>query len=118
MVGKQHFTLLYSRARAITITPRNIKSGWSKCGLFPFDPDRVLGEIQKSQEGNLSRTSPSPVRGEEMKIKNAEIKQVPRALGIKQFLNAILSAMKHFRHLLRLTTFPRCVVKSNKTSTV
>jgi hypothetical protein len=54
MVGKQHFTLLYSRARAMAITPRNIKSGWSKCGLFPFDPDRVLGEIQKPQEGNLS----------------------------------------------------------------
>jgi len=53
-IGKQHFTLLYRRARAGAITPRNIKSGWSKCGLFPFNPDQVLGEIQKPQEVTLS----------------------------------------------------------------
>jgi hypothetical protein len=60
-IGKQHFTLLYSRARAAAITPRNIKSGWSKCGLFPSNPGRVLGEIQKPQEGALSpRTDTIP----------------------------------------------------------
>jgi len=60
-IGKQHFTLLYSRARAVAITPRNIKSSWSKSGLFPFNPDRVLGEIQKPQEGALSpRTDAIP----------------------------------------------------------
>lgn len=34
-VGKQHSTLLYSRARSIAFTPRNIRSGWSKTGLYP-----------------------------------------------------------------------------------
>jgi hypothetical protein len=28
MIGKQHFTLLYDRARTVAFTPRNIKSGW------------------------------------------------------------------------------------------
>jgi len=46
-VGKQHFTSLYSRARRQALTPRNIKSGWSKTGLYPFYPDRVLRDIQK-----------------------------------------------------------------------
>jgi DDE superfamily endonuclease len=46
-IGKQHFTLLYSRARVVAITPKNIKSSWLKSGLFPFNPDRVLREIQK-----------------------------------------------------------------------
>jgi hypothetical protein len=46
-VGKQHFTSLYSRARERALTSRNIKSGWSKTGLFPFNPDRVLRDIQK-----------------------------------------------------------------------
>lgn len=41
-IGKQHFTLLYNRARAVAVTPRNIRSGWSKAGLFPLNPERVL----------------------------------------------------------------------------
>lgn len=48
-VGKQHSTLLYSRARNLAFTPRNIESGWYKAGLYPFDPDRVFNEIQKPQ---------------------------------------------------------------------
>lgn len=39
-VNKAHFTLLYSRARQIAITSRNIRSGWSKAGLYPFNPSR------------------------------------------------------------------------------
>jgi hypothetical protein len=46
-VGKQHFTLLYSRAREAAFTYRNIKSGWSKTGLYPFNADVVLRDIQK-----------------------------------------------------------------------
>jgi len=46
-VGKQHFTLLYSRARDAAFTFRNIKSGCSKTGLYPFNPDVVLKDIQK-----------------------------------------------------------------------
>jgi hypothetical protein len=41
--------LLYSRARNLAFTSRNIKSSWSKTRLFPFDLDRVLSEIQKLQ---------------------------------------------------------------------
>lgn len=47
MIGKQHFTLLYDRARSKAFSSRNIISGWSKTGLRPFNPDRVLKEIQK-----------------------------------------------------------------------
>lgn len=46
-VGKQHFTSLYSRAREQALTSRNIKSGWSKTDLYPFNPDRVLRDVQK-----------------------------------------------------------------------
>jgi hypothetical protein len=48
-VGKQHFTLLYNRARSLAFTSRNINSGWSKTGLFPFNPDRVLEGIRRAQ---------------------------------------------------------------------
>ena len=41
-IRKQHFTLLYSRAREIALIARNIRSGWLKAGLFPLNPSRVL----------------------------------------------------------------------------
>ncbi|KAJ5569171.1 hypothetical protein N7450_011657 [Penicillium hetheringtonii] len=44
-IGKPHFTSLYDRARAEAFTPRNIRSAWSRSGLFPFDPSRVLHDI-------------------------------------------------------------------------
>lgn len=46
-VGKEHFTSLYSPTREKVLTSRNIKSGWGKSGLYPFNPDRVLQNIQK-----------------------------------------------------------------------
>jgi DDE superfamily endonuclease len=51
-VSKQHFTFLYSQARCAAFTSRNIKSAWTKAGLYPWNPDRVLQDIQKppSQE--------------------------------------------------------------------
>jgi hypothetical protein len=46
-IGKQHFTALYSPVRELSFTRRNILIGWSKSGLFPFDPQRVLRDIEK-----------------------------------------------------------------------
>ena len=49
-IGKQHFTLLYDCARKTVLTFRNVRSGWSKTGLWPFNPDRVLGEMSKPSD--------------------------------------------------------------------
>ncbi len=46
-VGKQHFTSLYSYAREKAFIKRNIIAGWAACGLFPFNPDKVLRVILK-----------------------------------------------------------------------
>lgn len=46
-IGKQHFTSLYSPARETAFTKRNILAGWSKGGLFPFHPQRVLHDMEK-----------------------------------------------------------------------
>jgi hypothetical protein len=50
-IGKQHFTSLYSPARAAAFTRRNILVGWSKGGLFPSNPQRVLRDLQKPSTG-------------------------------------------------------------------
>jgi hypothetical protein len=47
MLVSRHFTRLYGRSRDAAFTDRNIRAGWVKTGLHPFNPDRVLREIQK-----------------------------------------------------------------------
>ena len=42
MIGKKHFTALYSPARERAFTPKNIKASFAASGLFPFNLDRVL----------------------------------------------------------------------------
>ena len=46
-IGKEHFTSLYSPARKRALTEKNIRAGWAKSGLFPFNPDRVLRDTPK-----------------------------------------------------------------------
>jgi hypothetical protein len=48
-IGKEHFTALYSRAREVAFTPRNIRGAWKGAGLYPLRPDRVLQDMQKPQ---------------------------------------------------------------------
>jgi len=64
-VSKEHFTMLYSRARDAAFISRNIKSGWSKTGLYPLNPDQVLREVKPQadeslpQSGNPKAISPT-----------------------------------------------------------
>lgn len=48
-IGKEHFTYLYSPARREALTFRNIRAGWTKAGLFPFNPEKVLSGIPQPQ---------------------------------------------------------------------
>ena len=62
MIGKQHLTLLYERARNMAFTPRNISSGWTKAGVFLLNPERVLSNIFKPQvEEDIQRTTDMPI---------------------------------------------------------
>src|SRR5439155_22874582 len=49
-IGKEHFTYLYSPARNQALTSRNIRAGWAKAGLFPFNQIRY----------SVTYRSPSP----------------------------------------------------------
>jgi hypothetical protein len=44
-VNKAYFTKLYSQARSVAITSCNIRSRWSKTGLCPFNPRKVLNDM-------------------------------------------------------------------------
>ena len=64
MIGKQHFTLLYDRARQFALTCRNIRSGWSKAGLWPFNPERVLATMSRPIDiHTVQLTSPTVQNG-------------------------------------------------------
>lgn len=45
-IGKQHFTLLYSRARITAMTVRNMRAAWSQADLVPLNPHRVLESLK------------------------------------------------------------------------
>ena len=60
LVVKQPFTLLYDCARKTALTSRNIRSGWSKACLWPFNSEKVLG-MSKPLEVQLLRVLSSTV---------------------------------------------------------
>jgi hypothetical protein len=47
VVGKEHFTYLYSPARDTALTKRNIRAGWAATSLYPFNLERVLKEVPR-----------------------------------------------------------------------
>jgi len=97
VVGKEHFTSLYSPARERALTKKNILQGWAKSGLFPFNPDRVLRDIPKPvavlttpqacqsdggscPQGQVVRTPVTPVTIEALKSLQDLIAQDAHAL--------------------------------------
>ena len=62
-VNKEHFVLLYRQAREVALTARNIRSGWSKAGLFPFNPSRVLDGMSAPIEGPFAQPAPPGLQG-------------------------------------------------------
>ncbi|RII24871.1 hypothetical protein CUC08_Gglean005686 [Alternaria sp. MG1] len=66
IVGKEHFTYLYSPARDTALTKRNIRAGWAATGLYPFNPERVLKDIPRPPvevipEATLAGTSAADI---------------------------------------------------------
>ena len=93
-IGKEHFTYLYSSARNQALTSRNIRAGWVKAGLFPFNPDKVLSDIPKPladliapkttevkagscTQDQVPQTPATPVSAEALTSLLNMIKQVP-----------------------------------------
>jgi hypothetical protein len=75
-IGKGHFTELYDKARKIMTEPI-IRAAWSRSGLVPFNPDKVLKEIQKPPTENRHPT----IRIEENRaLSFPEIIQTPTTL--------------------------------------
>jgi hypothetical protein len=74
-IGKQHFTLLYDRARQKAFSQRNILSGWSKAGLRPFNPQKILDGIQKPVVNSSSTTLTAPKTIHD--VKEAQLPDTP-----------------------------------------
>lgn len=93
-VGKQHFTSLYSRAREQTFISRNIKSDWSKTGLYSFSSDRVFKDNSKSLvELYVSKN-------DEVKMKSCSQGVVLQTSVTSKALISLRSRIEHDAHLL------------------
>ena len=103
-VGKEHSTSLYSPARDKALTPRNIKAGWIKAGLFPFNPDRVLRDIQKPP---VELTVP---KADEVKVRpppQDEVLQTPVTPVTAEALTSLHSLIEQDAHALDETSKQR-----------
>ena len=62
MIGKEHFTSLYSPARERAFMLKNIKAGFAASGLFLLNPDRVLRSMPAPP------AEPAMPRADEVKV--------------------------------------------------
>ena len=103
-VGKQHFTSLYSPAREKAFTKRNITAAWAACGLFPFNPDRVLRVTPKPP---AQSTVP---RADEVKVGSChqdEVPQTPVTPVSAEGLASLQNLIKQDAHTLNGTSIQR-----------
>jgi len=102
MIGEQHFTRLYDRARKVALTPQNINSGWSKAGLFPLNPARILRTLYPPAPGAgaaYAQTSLPPTERQEV------LRTLTSASGLghmRDTLDEILGGLNDERHKLHL----------------
>ncbi|EME39022.1 hypothetical protein DOTSEDRAFT_39202 [Dothistroma septosporum NZE10] len=61
-IGKEHFTSSHSAARRAALTPRNIRAGWSKAGLFLFNATRVIQDVPQPLANDTTLNPPEPPR--------------------------------------------------------
>jgi hypothetical protein len=103
-VGKQHFTSLYSPAREKAFTKRNITAAWAACGLFPFNPDRVLRVTPKAPPQS---TVP---RADEIRVGSChqdEVLQTPVTPVSAEGLALLHNLIKQDAHTLDETSIQR-----------
>jgi len=82
-VGKEHFTRMYSNARNKALSARNIHAGWSKAGLFPFYPGRVLRSMTQPV-APASHIAP-PVSEADPSCQNAPLRTPTSARSLEAF---------------------------------
>ena len=92
-IGKEHFTYLYSPARNQALTSRNIRAGWVKAGLFPFNPDKVLSDIPKPL---AELTAP---KTNEVKIGSCTQDQVPQTPATPVSAEALTSLLNMIKQV-------------------
>jgi len=110
-VGKQHFTSLYSPAREKAFTKRNITAAWAACGLFPFNPDRVLRVTPKPP---AQATVP---RADEIRVGSYhqdEVPQTPVTPVSAEGLASLHNLIKQDAHTLNETSIPRLERRAQK----
>ena len=130
-IGKQHFTCLYSPARERAFTKRNILAGWSKTGLFPFNPDRVLKDLPEvsSAPMNAGGTTAEPTLHEPrstmpMRLVTPVTPVTPTSVDalmslqnliVKHDAQTLDPGGKHrlFRHIEKLTKAARVFLSKN-----
>jgi DDE superfamily endonuclease len=121
-IGKEHFTALYSPARTLAFSKKNILSGWAKAGLFPRNPERVLRDTPKTaqltpQTGQVVEVCPDPrcevVQSPVMPMTPVDAEALITLQGL---INQDAHALSDERSRLRLQWYAQKLANAAKTS--
>jgi hypothetical protein len=93
-IGKKHFTYLYRPARYQALTSRNIRAGWAKAGLFPFNPDKVLSDIPRPA------TLTAPTANEVASERPDQVPQTPMTPVSAEAVTSLHNLIKQDAHML------------------
>ena len=86
---------MYSPARTQALTSRNIRSGWAKAGLFPFNTDKVLSDISKP----LAEVT-APTSNEVMVSTQDQVPQTPTTPVSAEAVASLHNLIKQDTHVL------------------
>ena len=115
IVGKEHFTSLYTSARNKAFTRKNITAAWAASGLFPFNPDRVLrSTLKPPYQSNIAETDKVNLNScsrEKVLTPITPIAPVmpttPMTPVSAEALTALHNLIKEDAHSLDMTNIPR-----------
>ena len=93
-ITKRVFWSLFRNAWASALTFSNIRAGFSATGIHPFQPSKVLQQLQMktpsppTSDNELKRKTPNSVRGVRRAIKAARIEDPELAQGLDLIVRA------------------------------
>jgi hypothetical protein len=109
-IDKVDFIHLYQEARAKTLVPEIIRKSWAKTGLFPYDPQVVLGQLAINTVIDTRPQTPpeltfKPRCGDSVTVEITPKNRDQIQLILKHVLEGILDPTLMIRKLASAATF-------------
>ena len=107
IIDQAIFIKIYQIIRLIAFTSRNIRAGWKRAGLRPYNPDRILEDPQITNLGRVTPELEVPTHPESIYStpkKTAEYRKVLAKIKVKLSLYSQRYLMKLDHGIIKTLT--------------